>query len=126
MIARLAMLTIRTEQMQAFAAVQRQNFVKTMTTHLLKEFRDEITGVLGTCDEPAVRAFVSHGIDSAFGYGIEDEDDVSSLVEIQAELGTGFETRPGFEWAAKLLNNQRLTSKVKLELLIDGLSGSQS
>ena len=118
------MLTIRAEQMHAFVAIRRRDFEKKLTTHLLEGFKEELESTLGTCDEPSVRAFVSQGIDSAFGYGIDDEDDVSSLVEIQAELGAGFETKPGFEWAAKLLNNPNLTSNAKIELLIDRLSAS--
>jgi hypothetical protein len=47
------MLTIRTEQMAVFVAAQRQDFVRKLTTHLLKEFREELTGALGACDEPA-------------------------------------------------------------------------
>lgn len=120
------MLTIRDEQMKAFAAVRRKTFEEKLTAHLLKEFKEEVTATLGCTDEPAVREFVLHGIDSALAHGIEDEDDVTSLVEIKAELGSEFETKPGYEWAAKLLDNRKLTSHAKIELLIDGLSGDNT
>lgn len=112
------MLTIRDEQMKAFALVRRREFEKELNAHLLAEFEEEITGYFGTRDEPAVREFVSRGIDSALAYGIHDEDDICSLLELKMELGADFETDPSFEWAAEILANRTLTSHARIELLI--------
>lgn len=117
-----AMLTIRDEQMQAFVVARRSRFEANLTAHLVEQFKEELTNILGTYDEATTRAFVSQAIDCALGYGIDDEADIFSLVEIQAEVGVGFETKPGFEWASRILKNLDLRGNAKIELLLDGLS----
>lgn len=115
------MLIIRDEQMQAFIADRRRNFEASLTAHLLDQFKEEVTAMLGSCDEAAVRAFVIKATDSALSYGIDEEDDVRSFVEIQTEMGPGFETRPGFEWASGILESRQIPSKAKIDLLLNAL-----
>jgi len=123
------MLTIRSEQMNAFSKAVETSLECRLLTHVQRLFADPCR-LLG---EEVVRDRVRSGIRAAGGYGIEAEYDVSRYVDAMFLLEPDFDTSGRYPWAAEVLGDMscdattrmdRLYERIKETLDIDGSRAS--
>ena len=118
-IERVAMLTIRREQVNVLSSYMLKSFqdrmVKQIATDFPKQYKD-----LG---EPGVCNLVQQGINKAGKHGIERECDVATLIELMLEFSPDFEAQPGRAWAPRILNHPTLSGQAKVESLCLRMKG---
>ena len=88
-------LTLRRDQLEAFAERMRRDIEDRIAAHLLE-------GIWREADETAVRAFVAAGVRKAEAYRITSEAHVTRFVLLMAAHGSEFDLQP---WAAQLLQS---------------------
>jgi len=104
-------LTVRTKQMRALAALMKGGFEKRMVSHLRSSF-PKLTAA--HADEQLFR-FVRFGVERAAAYGIAIERDVARYVEYMVQYGPRFDTDPRFAWAQKLLSAPGASGSAKMD-----------
>jgi len=108
------MVTIRREQLDAFAVSALSSFEARMIDHLESIFPDW-SAARGPSN---LRAFVRHGISRARAHGFEVELDVARYLHVMQELGERFDESPDHPWAAELLA-RTIPSQEKMDCLRD-------
>ncbi len=93
------MLIIRKSQMDALDAEMLSSFQDRMIAHLRTQFPARTAGWGATSG----RGFVLGGTAKARTHQVIAERDVARFVDLMAELGDDFETRPDMAWAAEIL-----------------------
>ncbi len=98
------MVIIRNEQMGELGKDEAGKFEDKMVTHL-KEFFPDTCEELG---EPQVRESISHGVDRAESYGLVDEQDVCTYIDVMYVFGPDFDRDPECPWASRILNDKSI------------------
>ena len=109
------MLRIRQAQMRVLGDRMRRDFERRMVEHLRTRFDKELREL----DEPALRAFVRDGIESARQYGVTSEDDVRRYLECMAQHGAHFDAAPATAWAGRILRTEGLDGSQKMDRIED-------
>jgi hypothetical protein len=79
-------------------------FQDKMVAHL-KEFFPEACEELG---EPQVRESISHGVERAESYGLVDEQDVCTYIDVMYVFGPDFDRAPECSWASRILKDESI------------------
>ena len=109
------MLTIRKEQMSAFATAVGRNLECRILKHLKGVFPRECR----RRGEASVRASVRAGIAAGRAYGLTDDYDVSRYVDLMFIWSDDFDTDPRTGWARAILTDDSLRPGEKLDLLME-------
>jgi hypothetical protein len=104
------MLTLRQEQLDAFAQSARQAFIDRMSAHLRSGFFPSIAGL----DDAALVEFIEHGMAAAPRYGMEAEEHVRYYIESMAIYGKALDTAPETAWAGRILRDPQLSGVEKV------------
>jgi len=97
------MLTIRKEQMAAFARAETKKFEDRMLIHLNKFFPRQCAGL----GEPKLRETIRYGIKRAAAYGVTAERDVNKYIDLMIVFGRDFDTDNRFRWAGEILRTRK-------------------
>jgi hypothetical protein len=95
------MLTIRTEQVEAFRQHHLQKFEDDMVQHL-KKFAPRHWKVMG---EPDGRRVIRLGIEQARKHGLTNRGPVRFYIELMFMFGSYFDIDPQYPWASTVLAN---------------------
>ncbi len=109
----MSLFRIRREVMQALDAYAREAFHERMLERML-ERHHETCAWLGA---ERVKLEVEHGIETAVGYAILDEDDIERFLHLRFERGFDFDVQNA--WARRVLNNPKLHGSAKIGFLAD-------
>jgi hypothetical protein len=109
------MLVIREEQMEVLREYMRRRFEDRMVAHF-REFWTEECDAMG---EESVRQMIRKGSERAAAHGITKEYDIARYVNIMFALGPDFETDPATEWAGRVLSDEELGPRPRMDLLCD-------
>ncbi len=93
------MVSISDLQRRAFSQAAVDDYVRRVTVHLRRFFREHTDHLGPAATESAVRG----GIGKAANYGLTTERDVCKFVDLMFALGHDFDTR--LPWAARILRN---------------------
>jgi hypothetical protein len=108
------MLTIRKEQMAAFARSAVERFEEDLAVSL----RDNWPTICARLTEDRLTATIKHGVARAAFYGISSENGIFRYLNLMFLLGIDFDIDPKFEWAASILQDPSLSPSLKLDLLV--------
>jgi hypothetical protein len=97
------MLTIRKEQMAAFARAETKKFEDRMVIHLNKFFPRQCKAL----GEAELRETIRYGIKRAAAYRITTERDVYKYIDLMIVFGRDFDTDRRFPWAGKILRTRK-------------------
>ncbi len=97
------MLVIRSEQMQVFEQYMLKSFVQRMIA--VFKARTPYT-------EKELRPLIEAGIDEAFGFGIQSEQEVERYLECVVQFGRGFQST---RWAGPILRDRSLPETPKMD-----------
>ena len=114
------MLIIRKEQMEAFARQAREQFIHDSIAHIRTVLPDEYA-FLG---DSRVRESVDLALQRADGYGITDTYDVLRYLNLMYSLGFDFDRDEQYDWAAGILTDKSLSSRTRMDLLVERASVS--
>jgi hypothetical protein len=106
-------LTIRNEQVVAFAKALRKSFEDRLTSHIAAEYPKQYEG----WGEQGTRRLVLAGIDKAAAHGIAAEGAVAVLIELMVETGSGFERSPDRKWVHNILAHPALPGDAKVDAI---------
>jgi len=95
------MPVIRNEQMDQLGKNEQKKFEDKMVVHLKEFFPDECREV----GDDEVRQSIRYGVERAETYGITDERDVCSYIDVMYAFGPDFDKDPACSWAARILND---------------------
>jgi hypothetical protein len=109
------MFTLRQHHTEAFNKDIRRRFEERMYAHV-NQFFPAKCQALG---EPAVRQWISHGIERAQSYGIVAERDVSKYIDIMFVFGRDFDADPRHPWAAPILKARAVDPTHKTNFLFE-------
>jgi len=109
------MLSIRAEQLAAFAAATRARFIDSMLPHVARYHPGQFTKL----GQNGTRETVGAAVDCAARYGITIERDVAIFIDIWLALGPDFDVSPSLPWAAATLTEQRLTPAARIDRLFE-------
>jgi len=98
------MVIIRNEQMDKLGKDEARKFEDKMVAHL-KEFFPDTCEELG---EPGVRKSIRHGVERAESYGLVDEQDVCTYIDVMYVFGQDFDRDPECPWASRILNDKSI------------------
>jgi hypothetical protein len=104
-------LRMRQEQIRAFSDYMNQSFAKRAGLHLRNEY-PEPTKTMST-DE--LNRFIDVGADRAARYGLVNENEIVSFMELMIVYGREFDETQ--DWAHEILQNPELTAAEKTEAL---------
>ncbi len=93
------MLTISTEQIEAFEQDALRRFEDEMIVHS-QSFSPALSKVLG---EEQLRVAVHSAIERADGYGFTNRGSIRLFIELMFLFGSGFDTDPQYPWIANIL-----------------------
>ncbi len=97
--------------MATLADAQREDFELRVIAHLQRIYSaDDPSEVSQDRLAPRVHSI----IDRAMSWGIDEEDDLITFVEIAFEVGDDFDTDPENEWAVETLNSRDLNPHEKV------------
>lgn len=111
------MLQIRSDQMAAFSAKRRDQFVAYMNARLLEIFPEELKRFRIPRD--GVEPFVREGIERAGHYGIRKERDVEFFVDCLLIYHPRFDDEEREAWAAEILRDGELSGSQKMDRIHD-------
>lgn len=103
-------MKIRKEQMAAFAADRRRQFVDRVIAHLEQAYPEAVWDA----DPNDLRRRIDQTIDRAMSYGIAIEKDVGAFIDFTYDLGESFDTEPENEWARSILLRGDLDGSAKI------------
>jgi len=98
------MVIIRNKQMDELGKAEARKFQDKMVAHL-KEFFPDTCEELG---EPRVRESISHGVERAESYGLVDEQDVCTYIDVMYVFGPDFDRAPECPWASRILKDESI------------------
>jgi hypothetical protein len=104
-------LTVTSEQMQAFSEAMRRGFETRMVAHLRATFAKLTAGR----PDHNILAFVRFGVERSAAYGITIERDVERYLEYMVLYGPRFDADPRFAWAADVLNASDASGTTKMD-----------
>jgi hypothetical protein len=110
-------LTIRNEQLDAFARASWQRFAQSQLVHVREYFTVEhemLGGDTGTLD------FIWQGIARVQDAGVTVMGDACRLIDLMLSLGLDFAADPQLPWAAAALNDESNDVSTRIDLLHDG------
>jgi hypothetical protein len=108
------MLTIRKQQLAAFAPLGKEFFEDRMLTHLKKVFPQQFESL----GEPKLRETVQYGTQRAASYRITSERDVCKYIDLMVFYGRDFDKDLKLPWAQSILQNQAIRNpSTKMERL---------
>ena len=107
------MLTIRPEQMRAFAKPIEESLECRLYAHVRRVWARRC----GEIGEAAAREWIRDAVRRAGEYGIEVEFDVWRFVDLTFVFGPGFETRDDMPWARDTLRDPGRSASAKLDRL---------
>ncbi len=107
------MLIIRKTQMDALGAGMLASFQDRMIAHLRTLFPARTAGWGATSG----RGFVLGATAKARTHHVIAERDVARFIDLMAELGDDFETRPDLAWAAEILANPDSSGTAKMDAI---------
>lgn len=108
-------MKIRKVQMEELSKAMLKQFEDRMVVHLRSAFPEQTQDL----PEPALRATIRSGIDSAAKYDVTDEVDVRRYLECVVLYGPDFDTNPKTAWAGRILKNRELTATDKMNQIDD-------
>jgi hypothetical protein len=111
------MLTIRSEQMQAFRAAERQQLEQRVVNHLRARYPERCRKV-GT---DRLRAEVARGIDAARRHGVTTVESIAFLCGWFFDLGDNFERSPAGDEALAILHDSAFPGQIKVLLIAECL-----
>ncbi len=111
------MLTLRTDQMKAFADVQRDQFIAS-TLQTIKEKHPLHCQPMGR-DE--MRALVVRGIERGERHAISNRKLLRAFIELTVAFGQNFEHSQRSEWANEVLNDPSLPPAFKVRMIEERL-----
>jgi hypothetical protein len=109
------MLRIRKEQMEAFKNDILQKFEDRMSLYLRSQFPEKTQKI----QEPELRQMIHAGTFQAQKYKVTLEPDVCRFLECMMVHGVNFDTDPKTAWAGKILRNERMTGRGKMDRIDD-------
>ena len=112
------MLTIREDQMAAFAAVSRESFEDRMTAAIAEGYPAKYAEL----SEAGTRQFVRRAIETGARHNVRTEGGVAVLIELTIEFGEGFALAPDRTYARKTLAHPALPEVVKLAAIRERLT----
>lgn len=98
------MLTIRKEQLAAFAPLGKKAFEERMIAHIKKVFPEQFQSL----GEPKLRETIQYGTQRAASFRIISERDVCKYIDLMLLYGRDFDKDPALPWAQSILQNQAL------------------
>lgn len=113
------MLTIRDQQLKFFQLASRREFVDRLVPQMMEEY----PAAAGRLQAEGIRSIINHAVDKGQDFGILTIGGITSLAGLMIQYGKLFERSPDREWALNTLNNAVWPEVVKLELLIEKMSG---
>ncbi len=112
------MLIIHKEQMRAFEAKFRREFIDRTTRETSKKFPEQIEEMFPAEErENQTRFLVKRGIEKANSYGIEAEADVTRFIDFMFLLSPNFDEASDTEWAREILDEQETSGHLKIQLI---------
>jgi hypothetical protein len=112
------MLTIRDEQMRAFAAVMLDGFVDRTVARVAREHPVR-HAAMGT---DATRALVKRGIARAGTYGIEETGAVGAFIDAMITIHPEFEMQKGMEDVLEILKDRDVSDEARMQLVGERLA----
>jgi len=112
------MLTIRRDQMRFFGAEMRRRYIDEEIARVRRERPEQAAKV----EDERIRAFIEHAIARAAVHGLVGVSDVRRYTDLHFRLGPDFETREEHAPVLRLLEDQRVSGKLRLDR-IDKLLG---
>ncbi|HEX8692370.1 MAG TPA: hypothetical protein VF746_08135 [Longimicrobium sp.] len=109
------MLTIRDEQLSAFAADAAEAFVRRAADEVARHW-PRLARERGS---DGLRALVRRAAAEAERFGLTFEVHVLRFVNLVAAFGEEFYRRPAGWWAARILSDTRLDPDTRLDLLVE-------
>lgn len=106
------MITIRPDQFKALQQAALEVFVRRKTDHLVHTFPVDCENI----EEADLRARVRGGIRRAREYGITSQYDVSRFVDLELQLGEGFDSR--LDWASDILQSDKHSPSERVNRLV--------
>ena len=109
------MLRIRKEQMEAFKNDILQKFEDRMSLYLHSQFPEKTQKI----QETDLRQMIRTGTFRARKYGVTLEPDVCRFLECMMVHGFNFDTDPKIVWAGKILRDEKMTGREKMNRIDD-------
>lgn len=104
------MLTMRDDQMEAFAAQARKAFRERLANRLIDKYK--------LSDGRVARDAVRRAVNAADTYDIQEEEGITVLAELMIEEGTGFLDDRNKPQAREILSNRKLAEGARIQLLL--------
>lgn len=111
------MLIIRSEQVQAFRAAERQQLEERVMGHLRARFPERCRKLR----DDRLRAEALRGIDTAKRHGVTTVESIAFLCGWLFELGECFERSPAGDEALAILQNPAYPGQIKVLLIAECL-----
>src|SRR5688572_2526127 len=108
------MLQIRAEQVEAFAAERREEFLARLAAHLRAHFPDR----LGGAADGELREYGSACVARAAGYGLTHEQAVACYAHLPLVLGEDFEADPRYLPVLDLLGNRSVDQDARAKFVV--------
>lgn len=105
------MIIISQQQMDALGQKSQTHFETRMIEHLRHTFPQQAI----RHDDTVLRYFVRASIEMCRTFAIVTEFDVQRFIEYVAIYGRDFPRRADMPWVAKILNDQELTGRLKMD-----------
>ena len=112
-------MIIRREQLSAFSAAMRQEFVQRSAQRLKSDFAAHL--LRQNVPPDGLEDWVSRGVDAARKYGVVRDGDVSLYLDCMALLGANFDRDRRWPWAGQILNRTDLDGEAKMDRIHDRL-----
>jgi len=97
-------MIIRNQQMDELGKQEAVKFEDKMVLHLNEFFPEECEEI----GEQEVRESIRHGVDRAESYGLVDEQDVCTYIDVMYVFGLDFDKDRECPWAARILNDESI------------------
>jgi len=105
------MLTIRQEQLKAFAKAVERNLECRLHTHAERLWPADCQRL----GKQTVRQWIRQAIRRAGGYGIDDEYDLSRFVDLMFMVGPSFDTDEASAWIGQALRDASIPPGERLD-----------
>ncbi|MGH9666202.1 MAG: hypothetical protein ACRD9L_17385 [Bryobacteraceae bacterium] len=112
------MLVIRAEQMRALAEARRQEFADRAVVHL----RENFASAFESLGEEGARAVVATAMRKGDQYQLIPEHDYLRLLNLPMLLRREFETSTEYRWVVRVLSQQRMEGRSKMDLIYQRLA----
>jgi hypothetical protein len=108
------MLQIRAEQVEAFSAERRDEFLTRLAAHLREHFPEQ----LGGASDDELRAYGSACVARAAAHGLTHEQAVACYAHLPLVLGEDFEADPRYRPAVEALGDRSLDQDARAKFVV--------